>query len=377
VGDDIALSLVNIGLTSGLEPNSILEMEATLNTQGIGGIVFDYYGPEDFKFASIDVAANRLVIGHHTAKDGWVVDAETPVSLEADTDYTVFLSLKGTTVDLKVRQADSTSQGYLAVLGHVFNAVTVDGDFGLLSKDGGASFDTVTVRTDDPAFNAEETANLLASSAPQAPFSGETLALEMLAPIIDGAAQRWAEYLGIDEAVLGLPEDVRFEIADLEGLVLGQTTGTTISIDVDAAGYGWFIDDTPYEDGEFRRRNGESALLATPASTAYGDMDLLTVVMHEMGHLLGMEHADQGLMDDSLRAGTRSVPAESGTMVQRAPAGDRWNEMLAWAFDEYRGEFDYIWNRPRIDEHVFRFDREEDDEVTVGSASGGDWIVDV
>jgi hypothetical protein len=99
--------------------------------------------------------------------------------------------------------------------------------------------------------------------------------------------------------------------------------------------------------------------------------------MHEMGHLLGMEHTDQGLMDDSLRAGTRSVPAESGTMVQQAPVGDRWNEMLAWAFDEYKGEFDYIWNRPRIDDHVFRFDREEDDEVTVGSASGGDWIVDV
>jgi hypothetical protein len=38
------------------------------------------------------------------------------------------------------------------MVGHVFNAVTVDGDFGLLSKDGASSFDEVTVKTNDPAF---------------------------------------------------------------------------------------------------------------------------------------------------------------------------------------------------------------------------------
>ncbi|NIM49027.1 MAG: hypothetical protein GTO22_07180, partial [Gemmatimonadales bacterium] len=168
MGDDLAFSLVDIGLPSGLETNSILEMEATLNTQTSSGIVFDYYGPEDFKFTAIDVAANLLVIGHHTARDGWVIDAETPVTLEtleAGIDYTLFLSLKGTTVDLKVRRTDSTSQGYLAVLGHMFNAVTVDGGFGLLSKDGSSSFDTVTVRTDDPQFRTEGH-NLMASAAP-------------------------------------------------------------------------------------------------------------------------------------------------------------------------------------------------------------------
>ncbi|MHC4088881.1 MAG: hypothetical protein ACYSVY_01125, partial [Planctomycetota bacterium] len=303
VGDDIALSLVNIGLTSGLETNSILEMEATLNTQGIGGIVFDYYGPEDFKFASIDVAANRLVIGHHTARDGWVIDAETSVTMEAGTDYTVFLSLKGTTVDLKVRQADSTSQGYLGVLGHVFNAVTVDGDFGLLSKDGQSSFDAVTVRTDDPAFRTEGEA-LTAADAAHGLVTEADLTAGQLDVIVQAAIARLDSALDLTDETVQMLGDVNFEVADLYGLTLGYTEGGTVFIDDDAAGHGWFIDATPYDDVEFRRRNGDSALLATLANTAYGDMDLLTVVMHEMGHLLGMEHTDQGLMDDSLRAGT-------------------------------------------------------------------------
>jgi hypothetical protein len=53
----------------------------------------------------------------------------------------------------------------------------------------------------------------------------------------------------------------------------------TIFIDADAAGYGWFVDETPEDDVEF----------ATADSEADGKMDLLTAVMHELGHVLGFE----------------------------------------------------------------------------------------
>lgn len=41
------------------------------------------------------------------------------------------------------------------------------------------------------------------------------------------------------------------KIADLEGLRLGQVAGTTVWIDVDAAGRGWFVDPTPGRGEEF------------------------------------------------------------------------------------------------------------------------------
>ena len=39
-------------------------------------------------------------------------------------------------------------------------------------------------------------------------------------------------------------------IADLPGTAVGQTTANTITLDTDAAGYGWFADSTPYENDE-------------------------------------------------------------------------------------------------------------------------------
>jgi hypothetical protein len=109
--------------------------------------------------------------------------------------------------------------------------------------------------------------------------------------------------------------EVSFKITDLDGLTLGNTIGTTVLIDIDAAGHGWFVDTTPYDDTEFRRQNTDSELLATASSSAFGDMDLLTVVMHEIGHVLGFEDLDpedhpHDLMSSTLTTGVRSVYAE-------------------------------------------------------------------
>ncbi|MGE0759276.1 MAG: hypothetical protein AB7O38_19820, partial [Pirellulaceae bacterium] len=38
---------------------------------------------------------------------------------------------------------------------------------------------------------------------------------------------------------------------------------------------------------------------------APGGMDLLTVVMHELGHLLGREHTEHGVLRPTLAAGVR------------------------------------------------------------------------
>jgi hypothetical protein len=75
-----------------------------------------------------------------------------------------------------------------------------------------------------------------------------------------------------------------------------------IRIDDDAAGHGWFVDPTPWDDAEFATRGNQGE---------QHRMDLLTVLTHELGHLLGFGHADDGVMAEALLAGTRQTPAAS------------------------------------------------------------------
>ena len=51
-------------------------------------VIFDYFSPTDFKFAGIDVATNKVVVGHRTPQ-GWIIDATGVVtgSVKSDTWY--------------------------------------------------------------------------------------------------------------------------------------------------------------------------------------------------------------------------------------------------------------------------------------------------
>jgi hypothetical protein len=124
-------------------------------------------------------------------------------------------------------------------------------------------------------------------------------------PILAASLDRIAAVENEDSAGL---LDVEFEIVDLPGGLLGLTRGRTIQIDVNAAGYGWFIDTTPWDDVEFVRPGGNNELTALPGTLASDRADLLTVVLHELGHVLGHGHEDQGLMDDTLPLATRRLP---------------------------------------------------------------------
>ena len=106
---------------------------------------------------------------------------------------------------------------------------------------------------------------------------------------------------------------VSVEVTDLPGNLLGAAADGKILIDDDAAGYGWFVDLTPSEDEEFAWLTSD--VLSARSDTAAEDRaDLLTTVMHEMGHVLGFEHADEGLMAETLPLGVRRLPSETNVL---------------------------------------------------------------
>ena len=145
-GTDVAVSLIDVGLHRGLNQASILELNGTLATEGTGGYIFDRYDATDFKFAALDAVNGKVLIGHHTEHDGWVVDASVSATIQEGKDYDLDVTLRGRNVRVELDG--------VAVLDHDFNGLVLDGEFGLLTAEGETSFDTFNVRSDDPALMA-------------------------------------------------------------------------------------------------------------------------------------------------------------------------------------------------------------------------------
>jgi hypothetical protein len=104
----------------------------------------------------------------------------------------------------------------------------------------------------------------------------------------------------------------QFQVGDLGGAYLGITSGNIITIDRAAAGYGWFVDPTPVDEREFGAANATGEFRAVVNGPAAGRVDLLTVVSHELGHVLGLPDvpgSDDGLMAETLAPGVRRVPS--------------------------------------------------------------------
>ncbi len=194
------------------------------------------------------------------------------------------------------------SDGGARVAGVVGNTIYVVGWIGT----GAADFptgDTVINPADQQglyvmALNdpAAPPSPLLAAAVP-AKSVDQSLTASQYEPILAEAQRRW-QAAGVNTAALS---GLNVQVRKLGGTTLGLASGNTIWLDDNAAGWGWFVDSTPGNSSEFLQFGNQGE---------QHRMDLLTVVMHELGHILGQDHDVEGVMAETLVAGVRRTDTE-------------------------------------------------------------------
>ncbi|MDR3157661.1 MAG: matrixin family metalloprotease, partial [Zoogloeaceae bacterium] len=115
------------------------------------------------------------------------------------------------------------------------------------------------------------------------------------------AKQYWLD-AGVAPSVF---DGVRFSIADLPEGQAGLAEGKHITLDASGAGWGWFVDDTLENSSEFILPESATSFRALSGSPAHDKIDLLTVMIHELGHVLGLPSvsASGGIMSQYLSPG--------------------------------------------------------------------------
>jgi hypothetical protein len=130
---------------------------------------------------------------------------------------------------------------------------------------------------------------------------------------ITGLSALKAEAIARWEAVLPAAavtdlQNITLTVSDItEAGIVAKTTSAagedgldyTIILDNNAAGATWYVDQTPNDDNDDTNDG------------VYDSIDLLTVLMHEMGHVLGMDHPDfptVDLLSENIEKGQRLLP---------------------------------------------------------------------
>jgi hypothetical protein len=143
----------------------------------------------------------------------------------------------------------------------------------------------------------------------------------------------WTEFLQSPT-----PFNLKIEIQDLptgqlaEAAITGYDTNGrpnsgTLTLDTDGNSLGWFIDTTPDDNTEFDQTLTTTAYRATTGAAA-GKYDLLTTILHELGHLQGIISGNTAF-DTSVR-NINGIPTfiDGGITATLTPDGSHLDSTL-------------------------------------------------
>lgn len=124
--------------------------------------------------------------------------------------------------------------------------------------------------------------------------------------VIEAAIEWWEMSIGgsaviqIDFRKVDLPGGLRGRANNFMADAGGTPTSADIQIDVNGAGAGWFVDETPHDEEEFDA-GPNGTFTAKSGSAAEGKNDMLSTVKHEIAHALGFtrifDHFDDNITD--------------------------------------------------------------------------------
>lgn len=289
-----------------------------------------------------------------------IVDAPAPVITLSPSTAEV---AEGGSVDITITRSGNTSGALVVSYTLDYGSATLNDDYTVTPSDyiyfaDGQSTATLSIDTIDDSFpDPNETVDIqlavssnyvlgnpsaaeititdddqyqLLTLPPRSPGDGMQVSIvnaDQIARLMAAAGMEWIAAGASPVAVYGEIAQADVRIADLGGSVLAATNGNTIWLDRDAAGYGWFIDQTPRGGSEFRIRVADGELMASGSSPAFGRVDALTVIAHEVGHLLGLadqppELAVHDIMNETIGLSTRRSPVRGldvPSIAQDAP----------------------------------------------------------
>jgi Ca2+-binding RTX toxin-like protein len=127
--------------------------------------------------------------------------------------------------------------------------------------------------------------------------------------LLPAAIDAW-QAAGLDNADVRKLENVTIQVGNLGTSILGLEASGAIMINQTAAGFNWYVAAGTASNQAFGLAGPSVGYVAGLGSPAADDVDLLTVLEHELGHVIGLADNNQAgdLMDITLGFGVRRTP---------------------------------------------------------------------